>query len=312
MCAITGYISVKDNPPPQLRRTFARLLMAGSCRGTDATGFMYPTKDTNQIFVVKCPGGPPNVIESIPDYCPRWMVGHNRQQTGGPPADNRNNHPVVYRNWGLVHNGQVRKVLSSPPGGKLNYPKLAEVDTQLLVETIGLLTRANWKPATAICRGIPRYLNGSYACVAVDSTSPNTLHLFRETSPLVLAYDTKLETIFLASTPGILHQALGEEIQYLDGLFSSNEIPESIIFQAMEDRDYLRITLGSNSLSWEGSSLEFPTYQPYNLSGHSNSIATQPSLLSGVNYKSGTGPVTPSSACTPKGYVEALYPDDFD
>lgn len=287
MCAITGYLSLKPEPDPNLRRIFAKLLLAGRCRGTDATGFMYPDQGGN-IVVQKAAGGPTNVIATIPPYAPRWMIGHNRQKTKGSPTQKENNHPVISGHFALVHNGVVYErgatrsyttynvpghgptyphssALHGSGGQSNQFPMLkwsgsAEVDTQMLVETLSILTDNKWKTSSAIVRGIQRYLTGSYACVAVDSRHPLTLHVWRETSPLVLCYAPSMEVLFLGSTDAILEEALGVEKEYLDGLISYNELPPDLVSNDLSDSQYLSLTLSPDStkLNWEGCNLEFP------------------------------------------------------
>ena len=288
MCAITGYISTNGAPTPDTLANFQRILRAGSCRGVDATGFMYPNSE-GRVVVSKAAGPPSQVIESLPSTAPRWMVGHNRMKTVGSPLNNLNNHPVVSGRFALVHNGSVQSIASWHQGVKDSLPfhNYAEVDSQLLVETIDILVEErNWKISNAISRGIPRYITGSYACVAVDSADPNTLHLFRGSNPLVLGYDKATDVIWFASTQEIIDAALGTTTRYLEGLFVERHPPKkgSILYSELTSDEYLQITCKNGTIEWEGGSLD-RSYTPASISppvsSHNGATATSPALSSG-------------------------------
>ena len=292
MCAIVGFISVNNTPPKEALITFARLLYAGTCRGKDASGFMCPTPNGSAIRVSKAPGLPAAVLESLPTVAPRWMIGHNRQGTGGSPIDNENNHPVISGNFALVHNGTVRSQGYVHKGGtdKLPYPHAAEVDSQLLVETLDILVNdRNWKLPSAISKGIPRYTTGNYTGIAVDGSSPNTLHLFRDGNPLVLAFDPLLRIIWLASTKEIILSACGKTVRHLDGLFVERIPPAdgSLLFSELSTNDYLTITVGDNDISWMEDKLESPTYSTTTVQGNCGTPSYVPPVTAGGNKVAG-------------------------
>ena len=215
-------------------------------------------------------------------------------KTVGSPLNNLNNHPVVSGRFALVHNGSVNSLASWHQGIKDSLPfhHYAEVDSQLLVETIDILVEErNWKIGNAISRGIPHYITGSYACVAVDSADPNTLHLFRGSNPLVLGYDKATGVIWFASTQEIIDAALGTTTRHLDGLFVERHPPKkgSLLYSELTSDEYLQITCKNGTIKWEGGSLDrsyTPASIPPPVSSHNGATATRPELSSGSSCSS--------------------------
>ena len=271
MCAITGYISVTGTPSPSVLTTFTRLLLAGTCRGRDAAGWMAPTPE-GLIQVAKAAGPPLAILDALPTTPPRWLVGHNRAKTQGTELDNCNNHPVTSGRFALVHNGVVRERLT-PIGianPVLTLPHAAEVDSQLIVEVIDTLVEGrNWSISNAIEKGIPAYLTGSIACALVDSAHPHTLHFFADGNPLVLAYDPLGGVIWFASTRAIIDSALGTTISHLNGLFVEHCPPAtgSLVYSELGDLSHLTITMEHNTISWKEDSLDHYTSTPMPITG---------------------------------------------
>lgn len=131
MCGLGGWYCWGDKRP--YVNTIKSMLVANQLRGTDAAGVAFHDPEINTIRVIKNKGPAVKLIEDITDdvwtriaASPRGMV-HTRAKTQGPVEDNENNHPVVYRNWVVTHNGQISN--DDDWFAYLNTPRFAAVDT---------------------------------------------------------------------------------------------------------------------------------------------------------------------------------------
>jgi len=181
-------------------------------RGAEATGICYNKQ--NKIVIAKDPISASVFLkEMMPKHTPaiektHVALGHTRYPTIGSPKDNNNNHPIESQNWILIHNGSV----TSMPRIK-DYPYKGQVDTEVLssyIETYGLE------------KGLPYVERGSAAVAVMNKKDPSSIYLWREASPIVLAYNETSSTLFFASQRDFLERSLVNLI----GFFSSFIIRE--------------------------------------------------------------------------------------
>lgn len=249
MCGIAGGILPKHTP--QQRYELARKLLKESVsRGPDAAGIGF---HLNGEPVVVKNGVNPNkfvtedAFTDLKDRIPETFVLHTRRTTQGHERKNENNHPQFSEDLILVHNGTVDDSAwrATDKEGRNPYmyrPFQADVDTEAilrLVETMRYMPRNEdlsvtpddiaatpkemWTPRVSWLRAVDDAcvnLDGSFACAMLVREEPNVLYLWRNSSPLYVAYIPEWDGVVFASEQKILHNALiSEEVEYQLGVF---------------------------------------------------------------------------------------------
>lgn len=128
MCGIAGiYCPGSARAHPEL---VLQLLELNSSRGKDASGIAWLAGTT--LKVVKAPGPFTNLMKVLGDKLAEVVQSpiillHARASTKGNPNQNENNHPIIYKDWAVVHNG----VLQNDEDVFKTYgePRFAEVDS---------------------------------------------------------------------------------------------------------------------------------------------------------------------------------------
>lgn len=194
MCGIFGVITKK--PSEATYEMLQRLMITSEERGKDAAGLMLITK-AGEFVVNKKPGTPTSFAkEEMPKmkdiicHAP-VVIGHTRAPTVGKPSDNNNNHPVVSKDWGMVHNGGCTRTEKVK-----DYKYMGEVDSELLlawVQTEGL-------------KGLGRVGSGSAAVALINKKDLSKVYLWRETNPTYVGVSPDSNLIAFASTRDILEK----------------------------------------------------------------------------------------------------------
>ena len=143
-------------------------------------------------------------------------LGHTRTPTQGSPKDNDNNHPVESDNWILVHNGSVSQMPRLP-----GYKYKGEVDSEVLVSYI---------EKYGLKEGLPYVERGTASVAVMNKNDLNTAYLWRETSPVELAYDDKTKTLFFASQENFLRKGLAN-ILILFTSFQIRSLPSNLLIK---------------------------------------------------------------------------------
>jgi glucosamine 6-phosphate synthetase-like amidotransferase/phosphosugar isomerase protein len=255
MCGIAG--AILPNATPQERHRIAsNLLFESIIRGTDAAGIGY--HENGQVVIVKNGVSAKEFIReeqflALNDKLPSTFIVHTRATTQGSEKTNGNNHPVTAAASGiiLVHNGTVDDKYWRATNEDGTNPYIygqftAQVDTEcipILVETMRYIPRGadfsvdpevveatpkeNWKPTVSWLRAIDdaaANLEGSFACAMLVPEEPDTLYLWRHSSPLVVAYVPEWDGIVFASEAKILERALCEvEVKTIFGVFEQKQ-----------------------------------------------------------------------------------------
>ena len=243
MCGILGGITPGMSPEERAEFLWRALLNTQS-RGKDATGVAWHTEDRAPV-VFKAGEAADKFVNSptfdmIEKELPMTFIGHCRASTQGSEKENVNNHPVVSKQTGLilVHNGVVRDEAwrQTDPDGSHPFRFAApdgEVDTEIimrLIETLAYIPReedgsidedkvrelggaVNWGedrkvPWTKAIDDALFNLEGSNACALLVPDEPNTLYLWRHSSPLYLAYVPEYRSIFFTSTEQIFKDTI--------------------------------------------------------------------------------------------------------
>ena len=211
MCGIIGFLT--DKPSEDNYKMLGDLLYISSARGTDATGIAIV--EDKKIKVVK---------EDIPadKFIKKYylglkkeiskasiVIGHTRLATQGHQRDNNNNHPIIGKKYVMVHNGTCSSMTRVK-----GYPYKGTVDSEILLSYI---------EEKGIEKGLEE-LQGSAAIALIKEGDSKTVHLWRHSNPLWIAYDPKRQAIFFASTEDILKDGLSNLLNF----FSSFHIRQSV------------------------------------------------------------------------------------
>lgn len=206
MCGIYGMVSAK--PSEGNYRAFARLSVASATRGTDATGICYFDELKKKHYIDKHHIDADEFYKRIIKRRVKELskthvaIGHCRAYTHGKPGENNNNHPIYSKNYIMVHNGIC---ISTE---KINgYKYMGDVDSELLLAQIqtrgfkGGLEKGGGTAAVALL-------------ISKVAKERDTIYLYRDTNPIVLAYRSGDPTIFFASSEDILKRALTDRLGF--------------------------------------------------------------------------------------------------
>lgn len=104
ICGVNGFF--RDNG-----KIFKHLLRENVARGRDATGVIWKNVGSKEFKSLKTGTESPDFLKNsmkIPDYCKTTiLLGHTRNSTSGSPKDMAENHPHVYGDWMVMHNGVI-------------------------------------------------------------------------------------------------------------------------------------------------------------------------------------------------------------
>lgn len=205
MCGILGFMT--DKPSAENATYFKRILYLSESRGAEATGICYINKE--KPIIEKEPVAASDFIKAnLPKHMnslakAKIALGHTRYPTQGSPKDNNNNHPLESKNWILIHNGSVTGMTRLN-----NYEYKGKVDSEVLLSYI---------EEYGLEKGLPHVGRGTASVAVMNKNELNAVYLWRETNPIVLAYDEDTKTLFFASQEEFLEKSLTNKLV----LFSS-------------------------------------------------------------------------------------------
>lgn len=223
MCGILGFMT--DRPNKENAKYFKRILYLSESRGRDATGIFYT--NTNKVkgdayCIEKQPMKAPDFIK---DILPKHLIGiedtnialgHTRSPTQGDPKDNNNNHPLEGENWIIIHNGSVTKMPRLD-----GYKYKGEVDSEVLLSYI---------EKYGLKEGLPYVERGSASLAIIDKHDLNSVYLWREANPIVLACDIRSNTIFFASQKEFLERGLANRFLLFTS-FQIRDLPANMLIK---------------------------------------------------------------------------------
>jgi len=183
MCGIVGYIGNKE-VTPILIKGLKRL----EYRGYDSAGIAVLNAGEMKIFKK---AGKVSELEKLVEQAPFFAnigIGHTRWATHGEPND-RNAHPHISQSGdlALIHNGIIENYAAIKEELlKRGYTFKSDTDTEVLVNLIEMLMKAE---NTSLDNAVRLALNeivGAYAIVILNRNNPDQLIAARKSSPLVL------------------------------------------------------------------------------------------------------------------------------
>jgi hypothetical protein len=287
MCGIVGVVQYKSEVPREIRHKALKILFSDTmlktqARGEDATGLyqvnaMRPGEDygdwamakkgvkvSEWLFQKDAKTEDPVVYS---DFMDAWLthdqelsalVGHCRKATvGSRGRDNDDNHPfaiqVDERNALLgIHNG----TLDNHETIFQKLPKMlkrqGQVDSESIFHMLFHLSEQGTKPFDGeMLQLLGKRLDGSFACIVVNTKFPNLVATFRESRPLEYFMISPLNIVLMASVKGYVEAAI-EKYDFIRGMLDP-ELPELLYDdRTLPDKDY-RIF---------DTSLEFPAGKP--------------------------------------------------
>ena len=207
MCAIITWVGkAKRGQWPTVHRMLGELLMASSCRGTDATGFA--ALDGRGRFVVdKQPLASKKFVATSTAWralsSPSCLVAHCRAATHGSPhtGDNRNNHPFLAPDLAVVVNGVAPnyRAVASRRGLRLT----SECDSEVVMR----LVEAAESPADGLAASLLD-LDGGMAAAVLDAAAQTVWVARNASRPLWLIRLSGINGTFGCSTREIGEHAL--------------------------------------------------------------------------------------------------------
>lgn len=235
MCGIAGFYCLGEYHPS--KQTLSFILENLQSRGTDATGAA--TIVNGQLHYIKAPVKASYFVKQqkwLDFPVGKSMILHARAQTKGDAKDNNNNHPLVYGDYAIVHNGVIHNDVEVKE--KLKAQFSGTVDSGAILACF--ISSPSLENGVEV---VETELNGSYTVAALNSNEPDKLCLIIHRMPLVVAYSKEDRIIYFASTKEIL-KFLGTE--YIHGIpFESDHVR---YYTAPEDTAML-IT-GDTTKSW--------------------------------------------------------------
>jgi glucosamine--fructose-6-phosphate aminotransferase (isomerizing) len=209
MCGIIGVVGATD-ALPLILNGLGRL----DYRGYDSGGVALLDRDT--IWRRRRAGKLSELVAAVGDAPAHVSVGigHTRWATHGAPNE-RNAHPHLNGDGtiAVIHNGIIENYLEL--GAEIEAAgceRVSETDTEVLAHLIGLYRKDGLTLADAARKALGR-IEGSYAVVIMDSTTPEYIVAARNGSPLIAGLSDTVG--FVASDiPAILSET--REIYVMD------------------------------------------------------------------------------------------------
>lgn len=203
MCGICAVISKTNITKPQFEQ-FKELLVYTQVRGTDATGYAY--NDGTNLTVYKGPSKASEFVKDMKHFGGNILMGHTRAKTKGSENNNDNNHPILYNNFMLVHNGCCSN--DDEVFKKFGMKRNAQVDSEVIVALIDYFHQKGSSIEDSIEKAFEE-LSGGFACLLMHAHYPNKLWMWRTSNPISV---TETESgLMIASTDSILEHTLKVE-----------------------------------------------------------------------------------------------------
>lgn len=233
MCGIMGIVGVERLGQSKTISFMREGLVALSSRGKDSTGMWH-----DQMGGLKSPVKAKDFLEYeevtkfITDFSRiktgGMILGHCRAQTHGDASDNENNHPILSKNWMIMHNGVLD--LEDVKG----YDYQGETDTERFLSYVQVSKKK--RNVDKIKEAVEK-TKGSLAVTLVNRYTKD-LWVFREGRPLVVGL-YKNKVLLLCSTTDILEESIQK---FDDSYFKGIEIislPEKEILKIKSTPPYI-------------------------------------------------------------------------
>lgn len=182
MCGIVGYIGHRQAYPIVIKG-----LKRLEYRGYDSAGVALIN---GNLRMYKCQGKVSD-LEQLADGQPtegKLAIGHTRWATHGVPSDvNSHPHSSMSGRLALIHNGIIENYDSLKEAlTDRGFSFQSETDTEVLVNLIEDIMRAESLPMDKAVRIALNQVIGAYAICVVDRENPDHIVVAKKGSPLVI------------------------------------------------------------------------------------------------------------------------------
>lgn len=205
MCGIVGLYSKKEHITKEQFATFLSILESTEIRGDDATGISYI--EDGKIVIIKEALKASEFVKKIEprDLKTKILIGHCRKKTQGHESNPLNNHPILYDDLSLVHNGWVYNDDDVFKDHKLT--RHGQVDSEAIVALIKHNFSGTIPDAVEKAH---KELKGAFACLMISDKAPENLFLWKTTNPAV--FKETDDGFYISSTADILNKSILEGI----------------------------------------------------------------------------------------------------
>ena len=267
MCGIVGVAQYKSGVPREIRQKalkilFSDVMLKTETRGEDATGVYQVHEDGDWAMSKKGvkvsewlfqDAGSTEDPVVYSDFMDSWsqhpiemtsLVGHCRKATiGSKGRDNDDNHPFAVqldkKNAILgVHNGTLNnhEVIFN------KLPKMlkrqGKVDSESIFHLLFHLSEQGTKPINGeMLKTLGRRLEGSFACVVVNTRFPHIMATFREGRPLEYFMISPLNIVVMASMKSFVESAI-EKYDFIRKMLDPELPPLLYDDRTLSDKDY--------------------------------------------------------------------------
>lgn len=228
MCGIVGYIGSK--PIKQILIDGLREL---EYRGYDSAGIA--VLQNHQFSLFKAVGKLINLEEKAQNFESNGFsvgIGHTRWATHGKPTE-LNAHPHVGSTSYVVHNGiienyQELKKMLILQGAHF----LSQTDTEVIVHLFEYHLKSVPTAFEAFTKTL-EMLEGAYAILLVNASSPDSIFFAKHGSPMILGRNSENETFFGSSDAALIGKC--HEVIYLEDGNYGVATPEKISLYDMNN-----------------------------------------------------------------------------
>ncbi len=224
MCRLAGFIKLKQFKKTDnqwLFDTYSKVLVNAEAGGSHATGWACVIDKSPVVRKDKIPATEfvktdmhKELLGLLPET--RIVIGHTRFKTQGDNKYNRNNHPLLSKESGLIvaHNGCITNYDELVK--KHNIKTDGEVDSEIILRMIET-HNGDYEKAF-------QEMRGSFTFTMLDINNPNMLQIFRHTNGMNFIFVEEKNVIFFATTAMNVtnelktykHKLFKKEIDYME------------------------------------------------------------------------------------------------
>jgi hypothetical protein len=218
MCGIVGVIQYESEIPRAIRHRalriiFSELMLKTEVRGRDATGLYQVMADGDWMMTKKA--------QKVTD----WV----NMERDDPKCEDPYVYDEIMESW-LDHPRELSAVIGhcraktvGSTSNENNHPFAVQLDKRNAL--LGVQTEHGTKPITAeAIKHVGKRLDGSFACIAVNSRFPNKIAAFRDGRPLEFFMVAPLNIVIIASEKRIIQSAL-EQYEFIRRFGSDPTLP---------------------------------------------------------------------------------------
>ena len=237
-CGIGFVVNMGQNNGEVIKRVVKKLLLELQSRGEHATGVAALHLDSEDIIKGPLKADEFVLTEKFNKFMDdnkdaKAFMLHTRAATQGDPQININNHPIISRNYIVIHNGMIRddaeEVLNELPDEvTCLWDKQVEVDSYIINKVCEIYGP---KAVSSI--------EGTIATVIYDRKRKNIWFYSNKSDSFSVGYSDRYKLLICASTANAIKAALSST-EYLYGIIEYkrdedktlvvSELPQNVLF----------------------------------------------------------------------------------